>query len=266
MTIKLVLVGINNTAAQEMENVVATTLGGLVETQKATMQDYKNYPADMYVCFINREQEFAAQYGTEKIIAMELRPPGMFFVQVARIPAGEKVVIFNTSQGSAAVLLKFLKEYQLDHVSFDVAAYKEHQEEETRRKLAEARYIIGNEANVSAGGPLYSQYGGILRQDVRVIVSPPREPTPESVSRLANKVIVFAQKQDSKELLLKQARRINDAVTQIASTIEELNASQEELAATMQEVTKLSSLASTDVNNTHGYCQLSSRSPARPIC
>lgn len=251
MAIKLVLIGINEVAARELENVVVNTLGDLVETQKATLQDYEKYPADIYVCFKNREKEFSDKHGAEKTVALELRPPGTFFVQVARIPAGEKVVIFNTSQGAAEVLLKFLKEYQLNHVTFEVVAHEEHPEAVTKQKLAEAKYIIGNEANVSAGRPLYSKYGSLLRPDVKVVVSPPREPTPESVSLLANKVIVFAQQQDRKELLLNQARRINDSITQIAATVEELNAAQEELAATMQEVAKLSSLASTDVNNTH---------------
>jgi methyl-accepting chemotaxis protein len=68
---------------------------------------------------------------------------------------------------------------------------------------------------------------------------------------MANKVILFAQKQDRQELLLKQAQRINDSVSHIAATVEELNASQEELAATMQEVARLSGQAAADVKNTH---------------
>jgi sugar diacid utilization regulator len=56
---------------------------------------------------------------------------------------------------------------------------------------------------------------------------------------------------DSKAKLLGQTERLTDSITVIAGTIEELNASQQELAATMQEVARLSGQASVDVNNTH---------------
>lgn len=52
------------------------------------------------------------------------------------------------------------------------------------------------------------------------------------------------------EMLRDQAQQVNDSIATIAATIEELNASQEHLTATMQEVASLSDQASTDVNNT----------------
>jgi len=195
----LLLVGINESAAQELESVVRSTVGNLVETRKATLNNYSEYSGDLYVCFSNREKEFTAQYGSEKIIAMEMRAPAAFFIQIGRIPAGEKVVIFNNSKGGADVILKFLESYQLNHVTYESVAYEEIPPEITRQKLAAARYIIGNEGYVSRGKVLYEQFGSLLRPDATVIASPPREATPESVSRLAHKVIVFAQKQSLTE-------------------------------------------------------------------
>ena len=58
------------------------------------------------------------------------------------------------------------------------------------------------------------------------------------------------QEAESRAMLLDQAQQVNDSIATIASTIEELNASQEDLTATMQEVANLSHQASTDVNNT----------------
>ena len=54
----------------------------------------------------------------------------------------------------------------------------------------------------------------------------------------------------STAMLLDQAQQVNESIATIAATIEELNASQEDLTATMQEVANLSHEASTDVNNT----------------
>ncbi len=58
------------------------------------------------------------------------------------------------------------------------------------------------------------------------------------------------QEAESKTMLSHQAQQVNDAIATIASTIEELNASQEDLTATMQEVAHLSGQASANVNNT----------------
>lgn len=54
----------------------------------------------------------------------------------------------------------------------------------------------------------------------------------------------------NKKILLEQAQQVNDSITTIAATIEELNASQEDLSATMQDVANLSDRASSDVNET----------------
>ncbi len=56
---------------------------------------------------------------------------------------------------------------------------------------------------------------------------------------------------DYQTKLLGQTAQLTDFITAIAGNIEELNASQQELAATMREVASLSGQASIDVKNTH---------------
>jgi hypothetical protein len=249
--IKIIVVGSNDALTQELENVVVDTLGDLVDTKRANLNEYANYSGDMYVCYASREKEFVAKLGVEKVIALELRPPAVFFIHVAQIPAGEDVVVFNNSQAGAGVILKYLKKYQINRLNYEVIAFDEDAEENIRQRLSNAKYIIGNEGYTSPDKVLYTKYGRLLRPDVTVIPSPPREATPESVSHMAKKVITFAQVQDRKGLFLTHAQRINDSISNIAASIEELNASQQELAASMSEVAKLSGKASEDVNNTN---------------
>jgi hypothetical protein len=249
MAVRLVLVGIQLAAAQELENVVVGTLGELVEVEKATLADYERHSGDMYVGYINREKELGDKLGPDRVIGIEMRPPISFFVQVALIPPGETVTIFINARSGANVLLKMLEKYGLNHVTYDTVAGDEDSGEVITRKLAEAKYIIGYDGYVSQGAVLYAQYGSCLRTDVSVIASPPREAAPESVSKLASRVILFAQNRDNKQLLQSQARKINESITDIASAVEELNASQEELAAAMREVAKLSEQAFADVND-----------------
>lgn len=248
---KVVVVGINDVAAKELERVVVDTLGDLVETQKANITNYADFSGDMYICFITRGKELTERFGEEKVAAVEMRPPAEFFTQIARIPEGETVVIFNNGQAGADVMLKYFREYKINHINFEVASFEEKPEETIRRQLAGAKYIVGYEGFVAPGMVLHTKFGDALPPGVKVIVSPPREAAPKTLSQMVKKVIVFAQKRDSTELLLKHAQRINDSIVQIAATVEELNASQEELAASMTEVAKLSAQASADVNNTN---------------
>ena len=58
------------------------------------------------------------------------------------------------------------------------------------------------------------------------------------------------QAAENKRMLFAQAEQVIDSISNIALTIEELNASQEDLAATMQEVATLSDQATKDVHST----------------
>lgn len=256
MTVKLTVVGINQTAINEVKEIVVYTLGDYVEIQLATFNDYHNYESDLYVCLVNRASELIAKHGEDRVIAVEMRPPTPFFLEISRIPEGEQVLIFNNSKSGAEVLLKFIKEYKLDYLKYDIVAFEEISEEETKRKLSGANFIIGNEGYTAPGKALFSRYGSLLHPDVTVISSPPREATPRSISNLAKKVVTMAQKISSKELVLNQARRINNSVMSIASNIQELNASQEELVATMQGIAQLSVKAADNVNNTHQILEM----------
>jgi len=187
----LLLIGANDATTQELVSLVDATLKGAVTYQPATLQNYKHFNGEEYdliVCFVNRYEEMVRHYGRERVIAVEFVPPAEFFVLVGRIPEGQEVVIFNNSTSGANVMLKFLKQYQLTHVSYVVVPYEEWDSFQVREKLAKARYIVGTDGYVSRGKALYSTYGSVLQNDVQVIPSPPRTATPASVSLLAKTV------------------------------------------------------------------------------
>lgn len=251
MALKLLIIGSNESAARELENVVTTTLGSMVDIQLSTFANYANYSADMVVCYSNRVEEFSKKFGAAKVTGLEMRAPTEFFIAVARIPAGDTAVVFNNSKAGADTILKFLAAYKLNHIQYAVAACDEMPEETLRPMLSAANYIIGNEAYVAKGKVLYEKYGNYLKPGVTVIDSPPREATSASISQMTTKVITLAQAQSTNHVLVTNAQRISESITHIAATVEQLNASQEELSSTMHEVTKISNQASVDVNNTH---------------
>lgn len=251
MALKLLVVGSNESTIRELENVVAHSVGAMVEIERATFADYATRSADMVVCFSSREKEFKDRLGEHKVIGLEMLAPTTFFVKVARIPAGESVVIFNNSKGGADTLLKSLAQNEIEHVQYDIVACEEMAEDIVRQKLSTANFIVGADAYVGRDKILFTRYAGSLKPNVTVIDSPPREATAASISRMTTKIITMAQSHSTNQLLLKNAQRINDSITHIAATVEQLNASQEELSATMQDVAKLSGQAAVDVGNTH---------------
>ena len=253
MSVKLLIVGINEASATELEAAVTNVVGGMAETQRATMDNYLSQAGgvDQVVCFSNREQELQQKLGVDKVIGVEMRAPTLFFVQIARIAAGETVVVFNNSKGGADTILKYLAQYGMDHLRFDAALFDEMPETLVREKLAATNYIVGNAGFLAPGKILHTKYRDSLRPNVNVIVSPPREPSPETLGRMAARIIGLAQSQSTNDLLLQNAERIDGSITQVAAAVQSLNASQQELTATMQEVTKISNQAAADVNNTH---------------
>lgn len=60
----------------------------LVETQRATLIDYRNYMSDMYVCFSTREKDFINEYGPEKERAIEMRTPLFFLYELQTYRVG----------------------------------------------------------------------------------------------------------------------------------------------------------------------------------
>ena len=225
MSVNLLLIGANEATTQELVSLVDATLSHTAIYEKATLANYQNFNAnqfDLIVCFANRYDEMVKKYGKEKVISVEFVPPTDFFVAVSRIPSGEEIIIFNNSVSGANVMLKFLKFYKLEHVSYKVVPFDECSESETKEALSQAKYIIGTDGYVSAGKTLYTKYNHYLRPDVTVIPSPPRTATAESVSGLAQVVTAInndkalQEARDISKKLAEQTKEIS-LITQSAS-------------------------------------------------
>ncbi len=225
MSVNLLLIGANEATTQELVSLVDATLSHTAIYEKATLANYQNFNAnqfDLIVCFANRYDEMVKKYGKEKVVSVEFVPPTDFFVAVSRIPSGEEIIIFNNSISGANVMLKFLKFYKLEHVSYKVVPFDECSESETKEALSQAKYIIGTDGYVSAGKTLYTKYNHYLRSDVTVIPSPPRTATAESVSGLAQVVTAInndkalQEARDISKKLAEQTKEIS-LITQSAS-------------------------------------------------
>lgn len=184
--VRIAVIGANTANIREIKDVVVATIGDNVEIVTASINNYRKVTdADLYICLINRKQEVVDAFGAEKVVAMTLVPPTEYFLEIAKIPAGETVIIFNNSTGGTKVLRDLLAKYSLTHVHYQVIPYDEWSEQAVAEKLATARYITGGVAYVAEGRALYKRFGHYIPKDAVVLVSPPRMATAESVSNLA---------------------------------------------------------------------------------
>ncbi|WP_423841346.1 methyl-accepting chemotaxis protein [Wolinella succinogenes] len=218
MSANLLLIGANEATTQELVSLVEATLASSVVYERATLANFREFDAgrfDYLVCFVNRYKEMVELYGEDKVIAVEFLPPTEFFVEVAKFPAGEEVAIFNNSVSGAQVMLKFLKQYNLSHLTFHIVPFDECSEEETKEALRVCRYIIGTDGYVSEGKALYTKYGAYLREDAIVLPSPPRTATIATVSDLTQKITLFNQSkvlEESQNLSKKLASQTQEIV------------------------------------------------------
>lgn len=186
MTMKLAVIGVNETNIEEVKSIVVATVGSTAIIEPATVNDYKQIrDADLYICLVNRQQEVANAFGENKVVGLELLPSTEYFLDISRIPAGETVIMFNNSTAGTVVLMNYLKQFNLNHVYYQVVPYDEWSQQDVARALSVAKYITGGIAYVGEGKALYTRFANCLATDVRVIVSPPRIATSASVSRLS---------------------------------------------------------------------------------
>jgi len=186
MTMKLAVIGVNETNIEEVKSIVVATVGSTAIIEPATVNDYKQIrDADLYICLVNRQQEVANAFGENKVVGLELLPSTEYFLDISRIPAGETVIMFNNSTAGTVVLMNYLKQFNLNHVYYQVVPYDEWSQQDVARALSVAKYITGGIAYVGEGKALYTRFANCLATDVRVIVSPPRIATSASVSQLS---------------------------------------------------------------------------------
>ncbi|MDF2501489.1 MAG: chemotaxis sensory transducer [Anaerosporomusa subterranea] len=187
MALKLAVIGVNATNIEEVKTVVVATVGNMAAIETATLETYKQKrDADLYICLVNRQQEVAGVFGTNKVVGLELLPPTEYFIKISQIPAGETVVVFNNSTAGTVVLLNYLKQFNLNHVHYEVVPYDEWSQQQVADKLATAKYITGGVAYVGEGKTLYTRFSGCLPKDAVIVASPPRIAASDSISRLAS--------------------------------------------------------------------------------
>ena len=215
MSIKIAVIGANPANVEEIKAVVTASLCGDMEIVTATVDNFQHLLAahnDMVVCLVNRRAEMETAFGADKVIALEFVPPTDYFLTLSKIPAGTDLLVFNNSTAGTHVLMRHLRHFDLMHVNYEIVAYEEMSHAEVAAKIAAARYITGGISYVGPGKALYELFGSHLSPRTTVIVSPPRNASSDSISRLCH---AFSRLQTQNIVTTLERLAATDYLTQI---------------------------------------------------
>lgn len=243
--ISICAVGGTQGIADELATVAGSVLGNRVDIE-AAVQDViasgRTNQFDLYITMPTRLKELSDFISVKRALGFELVPEPSFYIRVAQIPQGETVHVFHNNRRGAENMVNGCKRYGIDHVAFDVIPFQEIADNEIETLLRRAKYIIGTDAYLGADGTLMKKYASKVNPGT-VIIPAKRTTTIDSVISIIAMIVNIEHEKNN--------LRINDSIARIAAAAQELNASQEELATTMQEVSQLSVEASSDVKNAH---------------
>ncbi|MDT8900524.1 methyl-accepting chemotaxis protein [Anaeroselena agilis] len=232
--IRLATVGSSQVVADELLDAARHLLGKEVGGRSYAIGDVGDHSvADLFICLPTRVEEAAKKIPRDKLVALELIPNAFFYVKVAMLPPGSRVAVFNNNTAQAEMIARYCQEHGITHVEYYYIQYSELSHEEICAKLGTARYIIGAERIVGAGGVLPTKYGAYLRPDA-IVIGATRIATTDSVCTLMRWITLFNHKRVANE---------------VASLTGHLNGKLQELAAASTEVSRSITANSATIND-----------------
>ena len=170
--IKIMATAGDQLIADEVFTAVKEVLGNSVEGCAYPMNKISDREAvDLYVCISSRKGELANLVPSEKIVGIEMVPYVGFFIELAKLPRGAAVYIFNNSTNYAKKLVEYCLEVGIDHLDFRFIPYDEMPESQVVEELRKATVIMGVETIVGSKGVLQQKYKEYLQPNAQVIAA-----------------------------------------------------------------------------------------------
>lgn len=170
MNVNIAVVASGPLIAGEIVTIIQSIISENINIQTyLTSEITGECPADLYVCAQTQMKSLLRVVARERIVLLDLMPNSKFFISISRIPVKEKVYIFNNFLEYTAILSDYCKKLGMNELEFIPIAYREMPLEEISARLKNARYIIGVDRFVGAGGLLSPSYRPYLRRDVTII-------------------------------------------------------------------------------------------------
>jgi methyl-accepting chemotaxis protein len=180
---------------------------------------------DLFVCISSRKSEVAKFVPQEKVIGIQMVPESRFFIDLAKLPKGQQVILFNNSSSYAKTLIQYALDMGIDHLVFDIIAYDEMGSEEVISALKKAEIIVGVDAIVGAQGVFMKSYKQHFGPKTRVIACK-RVTNVSSACELMKAITLHNQRQ--------LASNVSDNSNKLASQIQEITSITDTMGNTLK--------------------------------
>lgn len=167
---RLLAVGSSKLVAREIAGITRALLGGSLPLQiKLTSEIKAPSPDTFYICAITQEPFLRRVLPEKQLCVFDLHPTTRFFLDIARIPAGETVYVFNNLYPYTQLLIRECRELGIDKLDFRPLAFEDMPKDALIKELEKARWLIGVEPFVGKDLLLASPYREHLREDLTII-------------------------------------------------------------------------------------------------
>lgn len=201
---KIIAVGSSPLVAREIATILSPILSTLpqLKTDTAATGDICQPAKDtFYICANTQGTRLQNIVPQEQLFILRLQPTTRFFLDIAKIPAGETVYIFNNLLPYAKLLMQECQELGIDRLNFRPLAFEEMPEETVCQELSRAKWLIGVSPFVGKGILFSDRYRSYLRPDLKVIPGR-RTASVASACRFLAALAHFYQRELQQEKLL----------------------------------------------------------------
>lgn len=200
---KIIAVGSSPLVAREIATILSPILSPLpqLKTDTAATGNICQPAKDtFYVCANTQGTRLQNIVPQEQLFILRLQPTTRFFLDIAKIPAGETVYIFNNLLPYAKLLMQECQELGIDKLNFRPLAFEEMPEETVCQELSRAKWLIGVSPFVGKEILFSDRYRSSLRPDLKVIPGR-RTASVASASRFLAALAHFYQRELQQEKL-----------------------------------------------------------------
>lgn len=198
----LLAVGTSKLVAREVAGITRALFGDALTIRMERTRDiHAPRPDTFYICGLTQEPILRRVIPEKQLYVFDLHPTMRFFLDIARIPAGETVYVFNNLSPYIHLLIKECRELGIDKLDFRPLAFEEMPEEALMRELENARWLIGVEPFVGKELLLAPPYREHLREDLTIIPGH-RTPSVASASQLLTGLAEYFQEHLTQEYQL----------------------------------------------------------------
>lgn len=142
--LKIIATGSSPIIAEEIRTIVESFLGTALPLETAVTDEVTSHLSQaFYVCALTQGEKLGKIIPQDRLFVFDLHPTTKFFLDIAKIPAGSDVYVFNNLRPYTNLLAEECRQLGLGNLSFHSLPYAELEEADVCQQLRHASCIIG---------------------------------------------------------------------------------------------------------------------------